>query len=80
MSIGIVTFVKDKSLIIRNAAEIKLDLFRRIDRLKEADLEKAYNEFIALLNTTSPYKMSKAEKAAIDEVDNVFVYPDTTPL
>lgn len=50
-----------------NAAEIKLDLFRRIDSLKESDLEKVYNKFIALLSTTSPYKLSKAEKAAIDE-------------
>jgi predicted transcriptional regulator len=50
-----------------NAAEIKLDLFRRIDRLKESDLEKVYDEFIALLSTTSPYKLSDAEKVAIDE-------------
>ena len=50
-----------------NAAEIKLDLFRRIDSLKESDLEKVYNKFIALLSTTSPYKLSKDEKAAIDE-------------
>jgi len=64
---GIVNFVKDKSFIVMNAAEIKLDLFRRIDSLKEADLEKVYNEFIALLSTTSPYKLSTAEKAAIDE-------------
>ena len=64
---GIVNFVKDKSLIIMNAEEIKLDLFRRIDSLNEADLEKVYNEFIALLSMTSPYKLSKAEKAAIDE-------------
>jgi hypothetical protein len=50
-----------------NAAEIKLDLFRRIDNLKESDLEKVYDKFVALLSTTSPYKLSKAEKAAIDE-------------
>ncbi|MDT8431637.1 MAG: hypothetical protein RQ746_08945 [Bacteroidales bacterium] len=50
-----------------NAAEIKLDLFRRIDNLKESDLEKVYDKFVALLSTTSPYKLSKAEKAAVDE-------------
>ena len=57
----------NECFIIMNAAEIKLDLFRRIDSLKEADLEKVYSEFIALLSTTSSYKLSKAEKAAIDE-------------
>jgi hypothetical protein len=50
-----------------NTAEIKLDLFRKIDNLKEAELEKVYSKFIALLSATSPYILSKAEKAAIDE-------------
>ena len=50
-----------------NAAELKLDLFRKIDSLEESDLEKIYYKFIALLSTTSPYKLSKAEKAAINE-------------
>ena len=50
-----------------NAAEIKLDLFRRIDNLKESDLEKVYDKFVALLSTSSPYNLSKAEMAAIDE-------------
>ena len=50
-----------------NASEIKLDLFRRIDSLKESELEKMYSKFVALLNTTSAYKLSKDEKAAIDE-------------
>jgi hypothetical protein len=50
-----------------NTAEIKLDLFRKIDNLKETELEKVYSKFIALLSTTSPYILSKAEKAAIDE-------------
>jgi predicted transcriptional regulator len=50
-----------------NAAEIKLDLFRRIDGLGESDLEILYNKLIALLNTSSQYKLSKDEKVAIDE-------------
>ena len=50
-----------------NAAEIKLDLFRKIDSLNESDLEKVYNKFIALLGTTSTYKLSKAEKTAINK-------------
>jgi hypothetical protein len=50
-----------------NAAEIKLDLFRKIDRLKESELEKMYNKFLAILNASSPYMLSENEKAAINE-------------
>ena len=50
-----------------NAAEIKLDLFRKIDSLKESELERVYNKFMALLSSSSPYKLSKTEKLAIDE-------------
>ena len=50
-----------------NAAEIKLDLFRRIDSLPKADLDKIYSQFLALLNTTSNYKLTKSERKAIEE-------------
>jgi len=50
-----------------NAAEIKLDLFRRIDSLSKTDLEKAYNKILALLNTTSKYNLSKAEWLAVEQ-------------
>lgn len=50
-----------------NAAEIKLDLFRRIDKLPKADLESLYDKFIALLDTNSKYKLNDFEKKAIDE-------------
>ncbi len=50
-----------------NAAEIKLDLFRRIDNLPKAELEKVYSKFIALLNTSSKYKLSESERGAISE-------------
>ena len=50
-----------------NSAEIKLDMFRKIDSLKESDLEKIYNKFIALLSTTEPYNLSSDEDAAINE-------------
>jgi TRAP-type C4-dicarboxylate transport system substrate-binding protein len=50
-----------------NAAELKLDLFRKIDNLKDSELEKLYNMLLVLLNTTTPYKLSKDEKDAIDE-------------
>ncbi len=54
-----------------NTAEIKLDLFRKIDNLSEPELEKVYRKFIALLSTTSPYILAKSEKAAIDEALDV---------
>jgi predicted transcriptional regulator len=64
----IVNFVRDKNYAIMNAAEIKLVLFRKIDNLKESDLERVYNQFVALLNATTPYdELSKDEKAAINE-------------
>jgi predicted transcriptional regulator len=63
----IVNFVKDKNFAIMNAAEIKLDLFRKIDKLKESELEQMYNKFLALLNAGSAYKLSKVEKVAIYE-------------
>ncbi len=50
-----------------NTSEIKLDLFRKIDSLKDTELERLYNKFLALLNTTSLYKLSNGERKAIDE-------------
>lgn len=50
-----------------NAAEIKLDMFRKIDSLKESDLEKIYKKFIALISTTAAYKLSMDEETAINE-------------
>ncbi|HOB85925.1 MAG TPA: hypothetical protein PK521_11910 [Bacteroidales bacterium] len=49
-----------------NAAEIKLDLFRKIDNLNEPELGKIYKKFLALLNAVPPYKLSREEKAAIE--------------
>lgn len=50
-----------------NVSEIKLELFRKIDNLNESELEKMYDKFLALLNANSAYKLSKDEKAAIEE-------------
>ena len=50
-----------------NAAEIKLELFRKIDRLPKADLENLYHKFIALLDTNTVYKLNYLEKKAIEE-------------
>jgi len=50
-----------------NTAEIKLELFRGIDKLPDADLENIYNKVKALLDATSRYKLNKFEKKAIEE-------------
>jgi predicted P-loop ATPase len=50
-----------------NVAELKLDLFRKIDNIEESELEAIYNKFVALLNSRPPYKLSEKEKVAIDE-------------
>jgi predicted transcriptional regulator len=50
-----------------NIAEIKLDLFRKIDSLNESEIEKIYNKFLAILNTTSLYKLSENENKAIND-------------
>ena len=50
-----------------NAAELKLDLFRRLDNLDNSKLEKVYSKIINLINTDAPYKLSEAEKASVNE-------------
>ena len=50
-----------------NTAEIKLDMFRRIDNLPKTDLDKIYNKFLALIDSTSNYNLSKAEQIAVNE-------------
>jgi hypothetical protein len=54
-------------MVVMNIAEIKLDLFRKIDSLNETEFEKIYKKFLAILNTTSIYSMTEAENRAIDE-------------
>ena len=61
-----INFGEDKKTDM-NTAEIKLDLFRRIDNLPKAELENIYNKFLALLNDTSKYKLTKLERKAIKE-------------
>lgn len=50
-----------------NVAEIKLELFRKIDSLPKADLENLYHKIIALLDTNAVYKLNDLEKKAIEE-------------
>ncbi|MBN2817622.1 MAG: hypothetical protein JXP36_01545 [Bacteroidales bacterium] len=65
----IVNFVKNKSYTVMNAAEIKLDLFRRLDKLDSSKLEKVYNKIINLINADTPQTetLSPEIKAALDE-------------
>lgn len=52
-----------------NSAEIKLDLFRKIDKLDNSKLEKIYNSLIGLLNSasTGEASISSELKNALDE-------------
>ena len=50
-----------------NTAEIKLDLFRRIDSLQEAELEVLYSKLVSLLNTPIQYKLTNDETVAVNE-------------
>ncbi|MBW8334243.1 MAG: hypothetical protein K0M40_19655 [Prolixibacteraceae bacterium] len=52
-----------------NSAEIKLDLFRKIDKLDNSKLEKIYNSLIGLLNSASlgETSLSPELKSALDE-------------
>lgn len=58
-----------------NSAELKLDLFRRIDQLDNTELEKIYDSFIALLNGKSeklhvtPPSVRIAIDKAFDAID-----------
>ena len=48
-------------------SELKLELFRRIDSLEDAELEKLYDKLLMLLESSSLHKLSKAENNAINE-------------
>lgn len=50
-----------------NTAEIKLDLFRKIDNLKDSDLERIYQVFLSLMTPTEKYALANTEKKAIEE-------------
>jgi len=50
-----------------NAAEIKLDLFRKIDNLEDPELEKIYHRLLALIDKSTHHKLSESENKAIDK-------------
>ena len=49
-----------------NAAEIKLELFRKIDRLPSKDLEIVFNNISSFINASSRYELSDEERKGID--------------
>ena len=49
-----------------NAAEIKLELFRKIDRLPSKDLEIVFNNISSFINASSKYELSDEERKGID--------------
>ncbi len=51
---------------IMNTAEIKLDLFRKIDNLKDTELDRIYQAILSLL-PSEKYTLTGAEKKAIEE-------------
>jgi len=50
-----------------NTAETKLDLFRRIDNLKDSELERVYQAFLSLLPSSEKYALTNSEKKAIEQ-------------
>ncbi|HEX3007729.1 MAG TPA: hypothetical protein VHO90_08960 [Bacteroidales bacterium] len=52
---------------MNNAAEIKLDLHKRIDKLTASELNRVYTAFLSILESSESYALSKQEKKAIDE-------------
>ena len=52
-----------------NSAEIKLDIFRRLDSLDGKRLERVYGKILALINSEPPkqQELPPEVKAALDE-------------
>ena len=50
-----------------NTAELKLDLFRKIDNLRDSEIEKLYQLIVSLLSASEKYNLSDKEKKAIEE-------------
>jgi hypothetical protein len=50
-----------------NSAELKLELFRKIDNLPMSDLELVYKQVVQLIDSNSSYKLSTEERQVIQE-------------
>lgn len=49
-----------------NAAELKLELFRKIDSLSADELKMNYDKILTIINNTSIYHLSAKEEKAIE--------------
>lgn len=65
----IVKFVEQLKFSIMNSSELKLDLFRKIDRLDNREIKKIYNNLLSILDTASSDKTSLSPElmTALDE-------------
>ncbi len=50
-----------------NIAELKLDLFRRIDGMSKEQLEKIYKRLIDVIENNSVYELSDVQVHAVNE-------------
>ena len=50
-----------------NISDIKLELFRKIDKLDDEELKRCYNQILSLLNASDQYNLKGYEKQFIDE-------------
>ena len=50
-----------------NIAEIKLDLFRKLDNLTPEELKRNYDKFLAIIESSAKYKLTKLERKAVEE-------------
>ena len=64
-----VKFVRDKRILM-NTAEIKLELFRRIDSLKAEQLEEVYRFFLSYVNNSDEsLELKSGIERALKDVD-----------
>ena len=52
-------------------AELKLELFRKIDSLSDEELKHVYEELLSVLGSRHPYQLTAEENSAIDEALSV---------
>ena len=50
-----------------NTAEIKLDLFRKLDNLSPAELKRNYDKILAIIDASALYHLTRLERNAIEE-------------
>jgi hypothetical protein len=57
----------DKNKLIMDITEKRSDLVKRIVALDDLQIEKIYNEMIAVLQHNKPYQLTEEENFAIDQ-------------